>query len=62
MTYLCPYCMNDVGSSLLEYSLDIVTSPDSFEISCPRCSQTIEVRVSIRFDLRRQATSEELAS
>ena len=62
MTYLCPYCMNDVGSSLLEYSLDIVTSPDSLEIPCPRCRQTIEVRVSIRFDLRRQATPEELAS
>jgi hypothetical protein len=62
VNYPCPYCMNDVGSSLLEYSLDIVTSPDSFEIPCPRCSQTIEVRVSIRFDLRRQATPEELVS
>ena len=62
MTYLCPHCMNDVGSSLLEYSLDIVASSDSFELPCPRCKQTIEARVSIRFDLRRQASNEELAS
>jgi hypothetical protein len=52
--------MNDVGSTLLDYSLDIVTSPNSFEIPCPRCYQTIEVRVSIRFDLRRQAAPAEL--
>jgi hypothetical protein len=54
--------MNDVGSRLLDYSLDIVTSPNSFEIPCPRCSQTIEVRVSIRFDLRMQAPNKELTS
>lgn len=62
MNYLCPYCMNDVGSRLIEYSQDIVASPNRFEIPCPRCSQTIEVRMSIRFDLRRQAAPEELAS
>ena len=62
MTYLCLHCMNDVGSSLLEYSLDNVTRPNSFEIPCPRCKQTIEARVSIRFDLQRQAVPEELAS
>ena len=62
MNYLCPYCMNDVGSRLLDYSLDIVTSPNSFEIPCPRCSQTIEVRVSIRFDLRMQGPNKELTS
>jgi hypothetical protein len=62
MTYVCPHCMNDVGSSLLEYSLDIVARPNSFEFPCPRCNQTIGASVSIRFDLRGQASTEESAS
>jgi hypothetical protein len=62
VSYLCPYCLIDVGPRLIEYSQDIVTSPDRFEITCPRCSQNIDVRVSIRFDLRRQAAFEDLAS
>jgi hypothetical protein len=61
VNYLCPYCLNDVGSSLIEYSQEIVTSPSRFELLCSRCRKTIEVRVSIRFDLGRQAAPEELA-
>jgi hypothetical protein len=49
MTYLCPHCMNDVGSSLLEYPWTLL--PDPTASSSPVLAATRPLGPACRFAL-----------